>query len=126
MTKNEQLKVITEAYAAIPDLQDGFYDVRDRLFNMNADAERQHRKGAPVGTNHGISVPTAAKLFVVSHLLDGHKEPDKWDVNAILHVRTECLYAQAYAKKHFAEFTSWAAEFGPRFEGVDYAELMKG
>jgi hypothetical protein len=125
LTHIQQIKVIREAFAAIPDLQDGFKDVREYLFDKNEQAERQHRKGAPFGLKHGLCVKDAAKLFTVSHLLDGFKEPDKWTVEAILHIRTEVLYAQAYANRFHAELTEWAAKYSGQFEQVDYAELMK-
>ena len=48
-SKNSQIKLIREAYSAIPAMQDGFKDVRKYLFDLNERAERQHRKGAPYG-----------------------------------------------------------------------------
>lgn len=125
MNRSEQLKVIREAYAGLPDLQDGFRDVKERLLDMNLAAERQHRKGAPNGIAHGLAVKDAAKLFVASHLLDGWKDPDKWSVDHILSIRNECLYAQAYAKRFHKELEQWATQWQEQFSGVDYAELMK-
>jgi hypothetical protein len=126
MSKTSQVKLIREAYRAIPDLFDGFFNVRDRLLEMNLDAERRHRKGAPYGIKHGISAQDAAKLFVVRHLLDGLAEPDRWTVDDILHIRNEVLYAQAYAKKHASELVDWRAKYGGTFVEVDYAALMDG
>jgi hypothetical protein len=125
LSRTQQLKTIKEAYASIPELQDGFKDVREYLFDMNQAAERRHRSGAPNGIKHGLSVNDAAKLFTVSHLLDGWKEPDKWTIDEILHIRIECLYAQAYAKRFHAELTAWAEQWSAPFEQVDYAELQK-
>lgn len=126
MSRTQQLKAIREAFSAIPELQDGFKDVREYLFDKNEHAERQHRKGAPFGIKHGLTVKDAAKLFTVSHLLDGFKEPDKWTVDAITSIRPEVLYAQAYAKRFHAELTEWVAKYSEPFAQVDYAELMKG
>jgi len=125
VNRNQQIKMIREAFSAIPDLQDGFKDVREYLFDKNEQAERQHRKGAPFGIKHGLTVKDAAKLFTVSHLLDGFKEPNKWTVDAITSIRPEVLYAQAYAKRFHKELTEWAAKYASPFEQVDYAELMK-
>lgn len=125
MNKTQQIKTIREAFADIPDLQDGFKDVREYLFDMNEQAERRHRKGTPYGLTNGLSVKDAAKLFTVSHLLDGWKQPEKWTVEDILNVRNECLYAQAYAKRFHAELTAWAEKYQTEFAQVDYAELMK-
>lgn len=123
--RSQQIKLIREAYDAIPDLQDGFKDVREYLFDLNETAERRHRKGAPYGIRHGLSVKDAAKLFTVSHLLDGYAEPNKRSVDHITSIRTEVLYAQAYAKRFHAELTEWASKYSGPFASVDYAELMK-
>jgi hypothetical protein len=125
MKRSEQLKTIREAFDSLPDLQDGFRDVKDRLLDMNERAERQHRKGAPSGIKHGLSIKDAAKLFVVSHLLDGWKAPEKWAVEHILSIRNECLYGQAYAKRFHIELAAWATHWQMKFAEVDYSELMK-
>jgi len=124
MNKSKQIEVIREAFRELDriGLQDGFYDVPERLFDMNVAAEKQHRHGH---TGSPLSVKDAAKLFTCKHLLDAWQEPDKWDVGAILHIRTEVLYAQAYAKKHHSQIDMWAAKWIGPFEEVDYAELMK-
>jgi hypothetical protein len=123
--KSSQIKLIREAYADIPDLQDGFRDVREYLFDLNEQAERRHRRGAPDGIKHGLTVKDAARLFTVSHLLDGFKEPDKWTVDHITSLRTEVLYAQCYAKRFHAELSAWASKYSEPFARVDYSELMK-
>jgi hypothetical protein len=125
MERSKQLKTIREAYDSIPDLQDGFKDVREYLCDMNEQAERRHRKGTPYGIKNGLGVKDAAKLFTVSHLLDGWKEPEKWAVEHILSIRTECLYAQAYSKRFHNELTAWANKWQGDFAQVDYVELMK-
>jgi hypothetical protein len=124
MKRSEQIRTIDAAWNELGrlNLQDGFWNVRERLFDMNEAAERQHRHGRP---RQPLTVTAAARLFTVKHLLDGFAEPDKWTVDAIIHIRTEVLYAQAYAKKHKAELTDWAAKWTAPFEDVDYALLMK-
>jgi hypothetical protein len=125
LNHTQQIKLIFDAFDQIPDLQDGFKDVREYLFDLNEQAERRHRKGAPNGIKHGLTVASAAKLFVVSHLLDGFKEPNRFSVDDITSIRTEVLYAQNYAKRFHAELTEWAAKFSAQFEQVDYSELIK-
>jgi hypothetical protein len=125
VNKTQQLKLVQEAYMAIPDLHDSWIDVRDKLYDMNYEAEKRHRRGAPDGIAHGISANQGAKLFTVSHLLDGFAQPDKWTVDDILSIRNEVLYAQAYAKKFHKELTAWAQEYSEPFKQVDYAFLMK-
>jgi hypothetical protein len=125
MFKAEQLRVIDAAWKELSrlNLQDGFWEVHEKLFDMNEKAERQHRHGRPA---QPISVKVAARLFTVKHLLDGFAEPDKWTVDAILSIRNEVLYAQAYAKRHHQDLAAWAEKWTVPFESVDYAELMKG
>ena len=127
MKRSEQLKAIKEAYSelAMLNLQDGFFEVERRLLDMNEAAERRHRKGAPNGIRHGLGVRDAAKLFTVSHLLDGWNDTHKWSVDDILNIRTECLYAQAYASRHYATLADWAKKWTPVFAEVDYAALQK-
>ena len=69
---------------------------------------------------------TAAKLFTVTYLLAGYKEPNRFSVDDITSIRSEILYAQAYAKRFHKELTEWSAKYASPFEQVDYAELMKG
>lgn len=121
MTRTEQVRTIQQAYDSIPDMQDGFKEVREYLFSMNVASERQHRRGEH---NTGLSVANAARLFVVKHLIDGFKEPDRFTVNDITSIRNEVLYAQAYAKRFHLELAPWAANWSEKFESVDYAALM--
>lgn len=125
MFKNRQIGVIRDAFRELSrvGLQDGFYDVADRLYDMNVAAEKQHRHGH---AGSPLSVKDAAKLFVVKHMLDGFREPERFSVDDIIAIRNEVLYAQAYAKRHHDELAAWAGKWAAKFEQVDYAELMKG
>jgi hypothetical protein len=129
LSKTAAVRIIKEAYSELVylNLQDGFKDVAEYLFDKNLAAERQHRKGSPYTSPRafGITANVAAKLFTVQHLLDGFAEPNKWDVDAILSIRNEVLYAQAYANKFHKELTAWATKWAEPFKSVDYAELMK-
>lgn len=126
-SKSQQIKAIKEAYCELVrlDLQDGFREVARYLFDKNLTAERQHRKGAPYGMKHGITANDAAKLFTVQHLLEAWAEPDKWTVDAILSIRNEVLYAQAYAKRFHEQLEQWATKWTEPVKQIDYAELMK-
>jgi hypothetical protein len=125
LTHNQQIKLIREAFDALPDMQDGFKDVPDYLYEMNLSSERQHRRYAPNGIKHGLSVRDAAKLFTVSHLLDGWEAPNKYSIDDLPHIRLECLYAQAYAKRFHKELEKWAEKYTEPFKEVDYAELQR-
>jgi hypothetical protein len=129
MNKSQQISVVREAFRELArhDLYDGFFNVVDRLYDMNIEAERRHRKGTSIyGVADGFSAKDGARLFTVKHLLDGWREPDRFSVDDILNIRNEVLYAQAYAKKHHKELTAWAEKWQTQFEQVDYSELMKG
>jgi len=126
-SRTAQIRAIKQAYQELAglNLQDGFREVHSYLFEKNLAAERQHRKGAPYGVRHGLTLNDAAKLFVVQHLLEGFAEPDKWTVDAILSIRSEVLYAQAYAKKFHHELELWARKWAEPFRSIDYAKLME-
>ena len=127
LSRTQQIRLIREAYSELQglNLQDGFKDVAEYLSDKNLAAERQHRKGAPYGLKHGISANDGAKLFTVSHLLDGFASPDKWSVDDILSISNEVLYAQAYAKRFHKELEPWASKYAATFKAIDYAKLME-
>ena len=122
MKRNEQISLIKQAFTDIPDLQDGWKDVKETLLRMNLEQERRHRRNE---TGIKFSSTDAAKLFVVKHLLDGFREPNRFTVDDILSIRNEVLYAQAWANKFHKELEKWAEVWGKAFEQVDYAELMR-
>ena len=120
----QQLALIDEAYNALPDMQDGYRDVAERLFDMNAVGERQHRKGNP-GGYPGLSVAAAARYFTIKQLLDGWREPEHYTVDDIVNVRNEVLYAQAYAKRFHKALIVWASQYGALIDELDYSKLIK-
>jgi hypothetical protein len=132
MTRNEQERIIREAFEALCqlNLQDGFKDVPWTLYDMNMSSEKGHRKFA--SGNDGLSKTYAAKLFTVEHLIQGWIEPNKFTVDDILCIRNEVLYAQAYAKRYHAELKEWAEQYRQYFardeqgkQVVDYVQLMR-
>ena len=120
----QQLALIHEAYNALPDMQDGFRDVAELLLDMNEKAERKHRKGSP-GGYPGMSITLAAKYFVIHHLLDGWREPDRYTANDIILIRNEVLYAQACAKRFHNALTVWVCRHGVGIDSLDYVELVR-
>ena len=129
MTKAAQLKTIDAAFNALPQIFHGFQTIGEKLFCMNLAAERQHRKGFGRTAPKGFSANAAARLFTVRHLNEALEKPDRYTVADILHIRTECLHAQAYAIEHRAAILeSWEAAGIDRaaIMAIDYAELMKG
>jgi len=121
----QQLKTIDHAFNALPQIFHGFEAVSDKLFKMNLEAERHHRRNRP--TPKGFSANAAARLFTIRHLAEALEKPNRYQVDDILYIRTECLYAQAYATKHRAEILEAWGKAGVKIDdvlAVDYAELM--
>jgi hypothetical protein len=128
MTKAAQLKLIDRAYHALPQIFHQYDTFGEKLFRMNLEAERHQRKGFNRTAPKGFSANAAARLFTVRHLAEALEKPDRYKVGDILHIRTECLYAQAYAAEHRdAILNYWmAAEITPaEVLAVDYSDLMK-
>jgi hypothetical protein len=129
MNKAAQLKLIDRAFNALPQIFHQYHTFGEKLFRMNLDAERQHRKSfqgraAP----KGFSANAAARLFTVRHLAEALENPDRYKVADILHIRTECLYAQAYATEHRDAISNYWLDAGitpAEVLAVDYSELMK-
>ena len=127
MTKAAQLKLIETAYKALPRIFHKFDTFGEKLYRMNLDAERQHRTNRPAPKD--FSANAAARLFTVLHLAQALANPDRYKIGDILHVRTECLFAQAYADEHRSEILNCWLAAGITPEDVmtlDYSQLMQG
>ena len=121
----QQLKTIDHAFNALPQIFHGFETVSDKLFKMNLEAERHHRRNRP--TPKGFSANAAARLFTVRHLAESLEKPNSYQVDDILYIRNECLHAQAYANKYRAEILEAWDKAGVKIDdvlAVDYSELM--
>jgi len=121
----QQLKTIDHAFNALPQIFHGFETVSDKLFKMNLEAERHHRRNRP--TPKGFSANAAARLFTVRHLAEALEKPNRYQVDDILYIRNECLHAQAYANKYRAEILEAWDKAGVKIDdvlAVDYSELM--
>jgi len=122
MTKTQQLALVEKAFYTLPNLQDGFRDVADRIFDLCLASEKDHRRGS--GT-YGCSAPIAARYFAVKYLLKGWAKPNQYTVDAITSIRNEVLYAQAYAKRFHKELKTWAETYSTDFDAVDYCDIIK-
>lgn len=125
MNKKEQIKLIYDAFSALPTMQRGWSEEKKRLCLMNLQSEKQHRSGM---TCRGISKDIAARLFTVKHIAESLQKPRLYEVADILSIRNECLYAQALVGLFGKDIrASWKAA-GITVEAVlalDYVELMK-
>jgi hypothetical protein len=128
MSKSAQIKITDAAFYALPQIFHGFQTIGEKLFRMNLEAERQHRKGFGRSAPKGFSANAAARLFTVRHIAEALEKPERYTVTDILRIRTECLYAQAYTDENRAAILeAWDAAGVDRAAilSIDYAELMK-
>lgn len=129
LTKSQSKQLISELFNTIPyQIQSGFNIAKDDLLEMNVAAEKKHRKGSY--SKYNFSVNDAAKYFVIHHLFDACKAVDGeghlYTVAAILHIRLECLKAQAYVMENKEKFTEWKKLVeNSKFSELDYCELIK-
>ena len=125
-SKAQQLKTIDRAFYALPQIFHHYKTIGEKLYSMNLEAERQHRKGRTAPK--GFSANAAARLFTVLHLAQALEMPDRFKITDVLHIRLECLYANAYAIEHRAEIlAAWDAAKVDTAEilAVDYSNLMQ-
>jgi len=125
MNKRDSLKVIQAVFSQIDGPQDGFSTVRDILYRLEMASEKDHRRGRY--GKQGLTVAQAAKLFTIRHIAQGLEKPDRWSLDDINSIRLEALKAQAYAKRHRAEFLAAFEAAGVTVAEVlalDYADLM--
>lgn len=126
-TKTAQLKIIDRAFHALPQIFHHFDTIGEKLFKMNLDAERQHRKMRGGSSIQGFSAAAAARLLTVRHLAEALKKPDRYSVTDILSIRLECLFAQAYAAENRAAILSVWEAAGIDLDAVlsiNYSEMM--
>ena len=128
MNRAEQIKLIDRAYTALPGMQRGLREEKDRLYRMNLDSEIRHRRGAPEGIKRGITKQFAARLFTVQHIADAlRRDSPRFTVADVLSIRLECLHAQALADLFGKDIrAAWQAADVTLadLKQVDYAELM--
>lgn len=122
MTKAQANTIINTLFAAIPDTYHGFETMREILFALEKDAEKNHRYNRPAVK--GFSVSQAAKYFTISHLFDGATA--SYTIEAMIDIRHEALLGCAYARRYSEELKGWMEMvFASKFAEIDYAELMK-
>lgn len=130
MNRADQLKLIAKAYDALPGMgSHGFYSQKEKLYDMNMESERRHRKGAPSGFTHGITKDEAARLFVVKWIADEIRKPSRYDVTAVLSIRAECLHAAALAQLYRKDIRAAWKRAGitlDDLEQLNYADLNHG
>jgi hypothetical protein len=128
MKKSEQFALIEKLFVTIPDIWNGFTLMSDDLLHLNVTAEKDHRKHGRVVK--GFPVKLAAKYWVVRHLFEAcegvFNGKHLYSIEALLHIRFECLKAQAYVMANNASMQGWYEQVkATQFTTIDYAELMQ-
>lgn len=122
MTKNQANKIVATLFRDIPDIYQGFGLMRDKLYNLELQAEKDHRSNRP--SPKGFSTADAARYFTVQHLYDGATA--SYTIESVIDIRYEAILGVAFAKRYSEELASWMeAVRQSEFAQVDYAELMK-
>lgn len=127
MTKNQQLKLIRDAYDRLYCLNNiTWTKYRDNLYREHLEGERQHDRMRPEGTDRGITLSDAAKLFVVhwiAEYLFGKKAPD---VASYINMRKEAFTSYSLVANYRKEIeAAWKDINVQALAGLDYAKLME-
>jgi hypothetical protein len=129
LSKAQSKKLINELFHAIPyQVQAGSKLAKDHLQELCVTSEKKHRKGA-YSSRYNFPVSDTAKFFVVQYLFDGMQVANGvtkgYDITAILHIRLECLIAQAYAVENKEKLQAWAKQVADsEFTVLGYCELI--
>lgn len=124
MTKAQANTIINTLFAAIPDFGSGFQSAKDKMYDLEKAAEKQHRYGRTNGPAASFTVGQAAKYFTIQHLFAGATA--SYTIEDMISIRHEALLGCAYARRYSEELKFWMeAVHGSKFAEIDYAELMK-
>jgi hypothetical protein len=128
MSKAAANKIVKELFYALPTIHIQFSTVADKMYAMELAAEKQHRVGRE--SVKGFSAGNAAMYFTVKHLFDAMTAittgVSLYTVKDLLHIRNECLYAQAYAEENYTALLEWMHKVeSSEFSSIDYAKMMK-
>ena len=124
--KKLQIDLIKKAYSALEFLDNLTHTpYRIMLYNMIYNAEKKHRKFRPDRIDCGISIANAAKLFAIKYIAESLTNK-MLTIKDILHIRTECFYAQSIAENYHAEILEkWHGLDIESLVALDYSELMQ-
>jgi hypothetical protein len=129
LSKAQSKKLINDLFHAIPyQVQSGSKLAKDHLQELCLAAEKNHRKGA-YSSHYNFPVGDTAKFFVVQYLFNGMQVAKGvtkgYDITAILHIRLECLIAQAYAMENTGKLQEWyQTVVDSNFATLDYCDLI--
>lgn len=128
MNKKEALKLISEAYDQLECLNNiSWTKYRDNLFDHHKREEKQHDQGRPEGTQRGITITEAAKLFTVcwiaEYLTESKRAPEALEY---INMRPTAFYAYSVAMTYKKEIlAAWRGLDIKAIAALDYAELQK-
>lgn len=130
LSKAQTVKLIDSTYRKLYHALDPYGtkgNYAEQIYNLERQAERDHRRFAPRDYQHTITVATAAKLFVCKHLLTYYLEPqDSIEATAILDVRQAVLLACGVAARYRESIAQAVSEEEARafLDAVDYVALV--
>lgn len=126
--KQWQVKMIEDIYESVPEMQRGFLDYKQEIYDITVESERRHQRGRPSHMKSGCSVDIASKYFVIKWLRDAVVNNDQQvDASLSLVIRREVVMAIALnSNSHFRkvllawfEGTKWEL-----FNALDYCSLV--
>lgn len=124
--KTVAVNIIAQAYSALPEMQSGFTDYGEKIYDATVKGEQRHRRSRPSSIPCGISVKVAAEYFVVKFLREAVEENlDTINPALVVELRHEVLIAYALNKKFRVQLLEWYVSVDwAGFNQLDYAELV--
>ena len=122
----KQVSVIRELFYSIPEMQSGFQNYKDKLYDETLESEKRHRRGRPshMPAPRGFSADIAAQYFTVKHLRDEVRDCNRYSGAQLLGMRREIVTAYGMADKWSSELFDWhKAQDWTAFDQLDYCRL---
>ena len=124
--KASERKLIESVWHSIPEVFDGFWEIKRRIYNAALAGERQHRKGAPAGYRYTMPAKTAAKYFACKWLAEyasgRAKLPELREIN---HLCDDARLSAGYVAEFPEKFGDWAKTVPAEFWLLDYCKMVQ-
>ena len=126
LNKAQQVRLIREAFLALPEMTAGFTSWKERLLDETKKEEREHR-GFPHRERCGITIQVAGELMAVvwiaRYLDEVKRRPALQD---LLSIRYSCMITAALVDRHENELRqAWEKfDIATLANDIDYAFLM--
>lgn len=128
LTKAQSKILINNLFESIPSIYNEYTLLSDDLLQLNITREKQHRKYS--SSQYNFPVKDTAKYFTIKYLFSGmsavNGDGQLYTIQALLHIRLECLKGHAYAMENKDKLQEWYKLVSDsRFSEIDYCELIK-